>query len=299
MEKIFALLLSALLSGCFPNENAPKAPVEIKNENANTEYLPHASRLEIPRLKGEEESLFLVKEVPDYGVNFCAEYDCAMHSTRWVAYRWDIDNFVNNDAGRTNAWEEDTDIPEEYRVTLEEHKNDDYDRGHMLASEDRQNSKAANRQTFLLSNIFPQYNRFNGGNYVWVNMEEKARSFCEGWTRRDNAHDTLYVVKGGTIDRDEQILEVTEKGLVVPMYFYMAFLYKTPQATSSYGYKAMAFWVEHTDGKNRTQGNALKKHIISIDELEHLTGIDFFCNLPDHIEKEVETKVQPEAWGFK
>lgn len=29
---------------------------------------------------------------------------------------------------------------------------------------------------------------------------------------------------------------------------------------------------------------------MSIDDLEEKTGMDFFCNLPDNIEKEVESK---------
>ena len=37
---------------------------------------------------------------------------------------------------------------------------------------------------------------------------------------------------------------------------------------------------------------------ITIDELERRTGIDFFCNLPDNIENEVEGKIDNEKWGI-
>ena len=77
----------------------------------------------------------------------------------------------------------------------------------------------------------------------------------------------------------------------------MAFLSKNQQ-TSQGGYKAIAFWVEHTNGTDTTTGNALSKYIVSIDELERLTGIDFFCNLPDDIENVVEANAVPAAWGF-
>lgn len=298
MKKLIPFLLVLLFWCC--SENVPEAAPTVKNDNANPVYPPHAGRLEIPRLKGGL-SLFLAKEVPNFGVNYCAEFDCALRSTRWVAFRWDIDNIADCNVGRTNAWDEDEDIPAEYRVRLSDHTSDGYDRGHMLASEDRQNSVRANEQTFLMTNMFPQYNRFNGyssgKSYVWVNMEEKARSFYKGWTRNNNAQDTIYVVRGGTIDSDSQILEETVKGLIVPRFFYMAFLYKNNQS-SQFGYKAMAFWVEHTDGVDTTRGNALKKYVISIDDLERRTGIDFFCNLPDHIEQVVEANVVPSAWGF-
>jgi endonuclease G len=41
--------------------------------------------------------------------------------------------------------------------------------------------------------------------------------------------------------------------------------------------------------------------MITIDELERRTGIDFFCNLPDDIEKQVESTSRTiilEDWNF-
>jgi len=304
MRKILVPLLSVLFLWACGGDDLPQpAPEEQTqaNVNANTAYTNYSTRLEIPRLTEGVNNLFLVKTVPTYGVNYCVEFDCTKRATRWVAYRWDIDNTVDNNIGRTDDWAEDLTIPAENRVTLYDHTGDAYDRGHMLASEDRQNSKEANRQTFLMTNMHPQYHDFNGTNnnkeFVWYNMENRVRKFYQGWTQKSNAQDTIYVVKGGTIDLPSQIIEVTQKGLIVPKYFFMAFLYKNTQ-TSQGGYKAMALWVEHTNGTDTTKGNALSKYIISIDELEKRTGIDFFCNLPDDIETVVEANAMPAAWGF-
>ena len=303
MKRILLFLFPVLLlTACGGNDLPSPTPSREKqeNKNANTVSTLYSSRMEIPHLKGGA-SQFLVKTVPEFGVNYCAELHCNLRATRWIAYRWDIDNTVDNNVGRTEDWAEDTQIAAEYRVTLEQHRSNGYDRGHMLASEDRQNSKEANRQTFLMTNMHPQFHDFNGTNrgkeFVWYNLENRVRKFYQGWTRKANAQDTIYAVKGGTIDRQDQILEVTPKGLIVPRYFFMAFLYKNTQASQG-GYKALAFWVEHTNGTDTTTGNALAKYIISIDELERLTGIDFFCNLPDEIENVVEANAVPAAWGF-
>jgi endonuclease G len=40
-------------------------------------------------------------------------------------------------------------------------------------------------------------------------------------------------------------------------------------------------------------------YAISIDELEKRTGIDFFCNLPDVVEKEVEAEVDQDFWNIQ
>jgi endonuclease G len=37
------------------------------------------------------------------------------------------------------------------------------------------------------------------------------------------------------------------------------------------------------------QYEKLADYVINVDRLEQLTGIDFFCNLPDDIEQEVES----------
>ena len=302
-----ALLLGVLIwSSCGDDLPAPAPTPQEKtdNANANTLFKNYSRRMEMPHLIGGPMDLFRVKTVPEFGVNFSYEFSCEKRATYWIAYRWDINNTADNNIGRSEQWDEDTELPEQYRVTTYMHSNNGYDRGHMLASEDRQNSWEANAQTFLMSNMHPQYNRFNGKDYVWYNLEIRVRQFYANWTRKANAEDTIYAVKGGTIGTEggsiaakDQIIEVTPKGLIVPKYFYMAFLYKNKQASQG-GYKAIAFWVEHTNGVDRTKGNELKKYAISIDELERRTGIDFFCNLPDDIENVVEANAVPAAWGF-
>ena len=51
-------------------------------------------------------------------------------------------------------------------------------------------------------------------------------------------------------------------------------------------YGAFAFWAMN-ENKDRSY-EALNSYIISIDELEQRTGIDFFCNFPDDIENRCE-----------
>lgn len=43
-----------------------------------------------------------------------------------------------------------------------------------------------------------------------------------------------------------------------------------------------------TRNKAFEKGDKLSNYIVNIKTLEDKTGIDFFCNLPDEIEKEVE-----------
>ncbi|MBQ6433799.1 MAG: DNA/RNA non-specific endonuclease [Bacteroidaceae bacterium] len=292
---LITALLPVVFCGCTSNDDDHRNPATV-NTNANPHgQHPEAGRLEIPHLKGGYQNMFLVKRVVGYGINFCIEWDIVKKAQRWTAFRWDK-SYHDDNIGRTEAWSEDFDIPEFYRTNREDfYSGSGYTRGHMIASEDRQQRPIAlNEQTFLYSNMQPQLYDFNGG--IWAKLEAKVRSW-----NNDAFRDTLYVCKGGTIDNSSQILEIVRKNtayqLLVPKYFFMAVLCKDPRSTTNGGYKAIGFFLEHrrdyADEKN------VAPYIVSIDELERLTGIDFFCNLPDLYEEAAESAVVRTAWGFR
>jgi len=283
---LLLLLAIPLLWNC-SNDSDELTPTTNRNANSAAQGT-EALRLEMPRLRGAVVDMFLVKRISNGDINFCIEWDIAKKAQRWTAFRWD-----NNNSGgyvkRDDNFIEDSDIPAMYRTTNDNYRGSGYTRGHICASADRWYNVEANRQTFLYSNMQPQLYDFNGG--IWANLEMKVRTWNEASFR-----DTLYVCKGGTIDAPANIIETTATGLLVPKYFFMAILCKNRSTVNS-GYKAIGFWMEHrtdyTDEKN------MKPYIVSIDQLEQFTGIDFFCNLPDMVEETVEASVTPTAWGFQ
>ena len=104
--------------------------------------------------------------------------------------------------------------------------------------------------------------------------------------------DTLFICKGGTIDKESQILTRIKGKLIVPKYFFCTLLLK-----DSRGLRTLGFWFEHS---NEYHGeDPLVDYTMTIDEIEQLTGIDFFCNLPDDTEEKVEKKCYPIDWGLK
>ena len=59
----------------------------------------------------------------------------------------------------------------------------------------------------------------------------------------------------------------------------------------------MAYWVQQYNEDHSNDNR--KGYAITIDRLEELTGIDFFCNLPDDIEDQVESEKEYTFWGLK
>lgn len=285
----------------------------VINKNANIVTIQkEVSRLEFPRLTQGGNNIVVIHKTNDKydpdGVNYSLEWDCDKKSHRWVCYQ--MHKYGGSNVKRSDAWAEDPDIPSNARFsdTRAMYSGSGFTRGHICASADRLYSYNANAQTFYYSNMQPQFYNFNGGdnyNGVWVQMEGQLRTWVGS-----AGYDTIYVCKGGTI-RDDQILSYVkpnvEGGMIVPRYFFMALLCKNSQ-----GYKALGFWAEHnnmsgfefwvTKFNKDLKSISLSDFVVNIRELENLTGIDFFCNLPDDIEEHVETLSTENvrrAWGMK
>lgn len=268
-----------------------KKSIEITQDKFDEELLYYpkkeAYRIEIPRLSKDvvdDKAAFVVHYAPDnYGdtrLNFSLEYNYASRHSRWVAFTF-YDKTAESNTGRSNAWSYDPQLIE-WTNNDSDYRGSGYDRGHIMASADRLYSRTANEQTFYYSNITPQVGSFNSG--IWLELEGAVR----GWGRNNSFRDTLYVVKGGTI-RDDQVLHTIGKSeIVVPKYNYMAVLSKRGD-----NYKSIGFWFEN---RYYPEPYILEDHAVSISELEELTGIDFFHNLPDEIESVVETRKRISDW---
>lgn len=82
----------------------------------------------------------------------------------------------------------------------------------------------------------------------------------------------------------------------VPTHYFIALL-----SMKNGSYSAIGFWVEHDQHQINVFQSANKEiaaHAVSIDRLEQLTGIDFFCNLPGAVEKAVEAAYTASVWGL-
>lgn len=262
--------------------------------------------LEVPSLKTGNVDAFIVHTLPDGTLNYCVGYNTKLKANCWTAFKWYNGFSSNNKNWYRNRWKQgetfngyggtgdpfqpDPVLPEAIRTSYSDYSGSSYQRGHILGSADRLNSKEANGQTFYLSNIHPQLSGFNEQG-IWWNLENYLRNVYDVSSFRD----TLYVVKGGTVSAGNYTM-VNGGKLVCPRYFYMAILaYAKKYAKTNNGYYAIAFWMEH-------KGNAddvSSKYAITIDELEKRTGIDFFCNLPDDIENAVERSYYIADWKLK
>ncbi len=293
------LLFLPLVTSCSDDDDNDQQTEQNINRNDYSQE-PALQRLEFPKVKGGSSIVVIHSTNDQYGINYSIEWDCQKKSQRWSCYQMHSGNAGGRNSRVVDGYLFDEDMPNhdinyvtnEYGETFDPFWSSGYDHGHICPSADRKYSRDANRQTFFLTNMQPQRNIFNGG--LWLKMENKLTNTW--WPK--STGDTLYVAKGGTIDSEDNIIEyisnrqrsaTSRQGFIpVPKYFFMALLLKQyNKKKDKWDYKALAFWAEHLneDHSNDPLGN----YVINIRELERRTGIDFFCNLPDKIEEDVET----------
>ena len=195
----------------------------------------------------------------------------------WVAYPL-CKFYTNGSAGRTNAWALDPLLGEDSAAPFGGYAGS-YARGHQLPSADRQCCDEANEQTFYGTNMTPQLNEHNEG--IWADLEGKVR----GWA---NASDTTYVVTGVTVSSSSRKEEDSYgNSVTIPDAYFKAVL-KYSKSSTLGTWNAAAFYLEH----KAYSGGISKSHSMSIDELEEITGIDFFVNLPAKIGEDQAAKLE-------
>jgi len=219
--------------------------------------------------------------------NYSMLYDTDLKMAYWVAYPL-CDWYLKDNIGRTDDWNYDDLLDKSLQPNLKENsfndKGDDYDKGHQIPSADRQrsnNDKLINRQTFYYTNITPQSGK-NMNQKIWRNLEDAVR----GW---GSGKDTLYVVTGAmpTTPTDKTInytIDNNGNKVAIPKYYFKALARKVNEQFQTIAYKL--------DNTPYEDGN-YNVGIISVKELEELTGFTFF---PDRPEITESIKSQKTAW---
>lgn len=265
-KTIYSLIAILILIGVCAYENFlnQEAQDEIVNKgkevkgNTNEYFLPTSTTKQIVHHQG-------------YSLSYNEKHEQA----EWVAYElkkshlsktnykrpyFEIDNAVKTGAA---SWRN--------------YKNSGYDRGHLCPAGDRRYTKEAHDETFLTSNISPQEHQFNSG--IWNTLEQKIRYWA-------NKYDGVFVVTGGVLKGKMKTIGTEQ--VSVPNQFYKVLIDNNSGKT-----KMIAFLMPHKNSKK-----PLYEFVVSVDDVEAVTGIDFFPELDDAIEHKLEASSSYKGWSF-
>lgn len=155
-----------------------------------------------------------------------------------------------------------------------DYTNSGYSRGHMAPAADMKWSEQAMLESFYLSNICPQNAELNGG--VWEKLENRVRALA--------SESNVYVCCGPIMSGNPQ--RIGENKVAVPAKFFKVLCMQRKGK-----WQAIGFVFPNTACKG-----SMFNFAVSVDEIEKLTGHDFFYNMPDNIENTIEGTFKTKDW---
>ena len=230
-----------------------------------------------PQKFGDLEKVIASNSQPSQMVKyegFSLSFNKKMHVPNWVV--WELtgeevagihprkDNFRGDDnvAGSAEKWD---------------YSYSGYDRGHMAPAGDLKWSKKAMDESFYMTNMCPQAKSLNTG--AWKRLEEK----CRQWATIDGA----IIIVCGPVLTDPINEYIGDSRVAVPQRFFKVIL--SPYVDEPRG---IGFIMPNSKVPGGMQAAA-----VSIDEVERVTGLDFFSSLPDEIENKVESQCKFHYWS--
>jgi len=156
-----------------------------------------------------------------------------------------------------------------YRSNLADYKGSGYDRGHMAPAATVDFSKSSMQESFLLTNMTPQLPGLN--RQGWRYLEAYVREWAED-------RDDLYVVTGALFEGE--VVTIGDRVSVASGFYKIVY-----DPSSSDG---IAFLVPHRDIKKAE----IPGFIVSIDQIEEMTGFDFISAVPDELEADIEDDIE-------
>ena len=267
-----AIVFLAILVGCglltyLFSQKGESASVRPTASSRST-VEPTPDLLEIPVLKEDRPEQIIAHK--GYTVSYNSDW-CVPN---WVAYELTREE-VRGTVPRAVHFEPDPDV-QGVCPTYRDYSRSSYTRGHMAPAGDMKWDTTAMRESFYLSNVCPQDHNQNDGD--WKVLEEQARS----WAYK---YGSVYIACGPIMSNNPEV--IGRNNVAVPDAFYKVLLCKINGQ-----WQALGFVFDNKPGHRQ-----LHYYCRSIDEVENITGIDFFPALPDEVEDAVEAKSELSAWS--
>ncbi len=208
---------------------------------------------------------------------YTLSYSEKHEQAEWVAYQLTRESLQVPNVERTNNFRPDPKV-RKASASARDYVGTGYQRGHLAPAADMAFSEAAMSESFLMSNMSPQISNFNGG--IWRELEETVRD----WAYRFGH---VYVVTGPVLTRGIRE-KIGDNKVSVPDLFYKVIL-----DYSGTEHKAIAFLIP-----NEVSDKPITDFAVSIDQVEEITGIDFFPEIitTAAAEEQLERRFNPALW---
>lgn len=194
----------------------------------------------------------------------------------WVQYIMTADEVSRRAAKRGDDFRPDPEIPTG-SATPQDYTRSGYDRGHLAPAADMSFSVRTMSESFYMSNMSPQAPQFNRG--IWSKLEKQVRHFAKRERR--------IVVVTGPILPKEKTITIGANRVTVPEFYYKVIYDTTPPE------KMIGFVLPNKGSKAD-----LRTFAVTVDRVEELTGLDFFSEVPQPKQEQLERTITVESWDW-
>jgi endonuclease G len=206
----------------------------------------------------------------------------------WVCYR--IYDVAPVGTAPTHGWR--IDARTEARVSDNDYKYTDYQRGHIAPKSAMYHCYGADAvyDTFQLSNASPQLGDLNNG--PWGDLEDLVRE------NYSITCDEVWIIAGPIFDdsngqayltKDAAHCGTPQKPIEIPDAFY-----KIVIDVLDGDVRTLAFVIDHSETYGYGEGSSIPERLsgflVSIDDIEDRTGLDFFWEMDDTLEAVLEAR---------
>ena len=277
LSSIGILLALLLLAVCYSFQHESNYEVVLYEKTPEKEEAQCENITDGDALVDEDIQVNFVYTQPYTNVlqrkSYVASYNQELLIPNWVAWHLTADH-TDGDVPRDNEFYEDIEVPSP-RATNEDYRRSGWSRGHMCPAGDNKWDEKAMQESNLLTNICPQNPELNSG--VWNVIERN----CRKWAKK---YGDIYIVCGPVLlNREHETIGANK--IVVPEAFFKVVLRMNPEPA------AIGFVIRNNEGKKKRD-----QFINTVDDVERITGYDFFSSLPDDIEDVVEAKASINDW---
>lgn len=195
----------------------------------------------------------------------------------WVS--WHLDTTWLGSAPRQDDFRADTTLPTGwYRVQATDYSGSGFDRGHMCPSADRTVTVTANSATFLMTNMIPQLPANNQG--VWANLESYSRSLV-------SQGNELYIISGGHGFQHF----IANGHVAVPAQTWKVIIVLPVGSNDVSRVTTSTRTIAVVVPNSGTINSDWRTYRVSVDQVEAITGFDFFSNVSSGIQAVIEGRV--------
>lgn len=267
MRLLCLLLVSSVLwSSCSGSDKRIQSTIEKLNNTLNNIDTPLITE---SALQDSLESVITRADLNEQLIQhtaFTTSYNDKTLTPNWVSYALTNDE-TQGTANRRSQFIPDPKVNGKSATTYD-YSRTGWDRGHMAPAGDMKWSEQAMDESFYLSNICPQAKALNTG--LWRVLEEKIRK----WARQAGL---VYIVCGPIYDKQPKT--IGRNDVAIPTHFFKVLL----RPVKGHRYEALGFIFPNEDCSGE-----IYNYAVSVDEVEQLTGHDFFHHLDDATEDKVE-----------